>query len=88
MPVNTVRPAQLCAALLLAVGPASSTPSFTTIDAPGNSGYTEAYGINSDGEIVGAYGNLSHSILHGFLLRRGVFTTIDVPGSSTTEARG
>jgi len=27
-------------------------------------------------------------ILHGFLMERGTFTTIDVPGAAFTEARG
>jgi hypothetical protein len=35
---------------------------------------------------VGAYGTASGA--HGFLLSKGAFTTIDVPGASYTEARG
>jgi uncharacterized membrane protein len=61
---------------------------FTTIDVPGNSGYTEAFGINPEGDIVGGFGNPSNSILHGFLLSKGAFTAIDVPGAYVTEARG
>src|SRR5260370_23611416 len=56
---------------------------FTTIDVPGAS-FTEAFGINPEGNIVGYYPT---SIgLDGFLLIEGAFTTIDVPGASFTKA--
>src|SRR6266540_2701731 len=66
----------------------------TTIDVPGAS-FTEAFGINPEGNIVGVYSNATGT--HGFLLRRrerdddgdnDAFTTIDVPGASFTEAFG
>jgi uncharacterized membrane protein len=67
---------------------------FTTIDFPGASA-TAARGINSEGEIVGLYclqgpvPTLCNGTgLHGFLLSKGVFTTIDVPGAAYTTADG
>jgi probable HAF family extracellular repeat protein len=51
----------------------------TTIDAD------TASGINNDGHIVGTYSDAGGA--HGFLLQPGSFTTIDVPGRSTS-ARG
>jgi uncharacterized membrane protein len=58
---------------------------FTTIDVPGAS-FTEAFGIDPEGNIVGQYSNSTG--LHGFLLSDGAFTTIDVPGASFTKAFG
>lgn len=67
---------------------------FTTIDPPAGHG-SGANGINRNGDIVGSY---AQNILfspntaatngngHGFLLRNGVFTTIDFPGATYTEA--
>ena len=65
---------------------------FTQIDFPGAAA-TLALGINSRGDIVGHYcivtppqclnGNRN---AHGFLLREGSFTTIDVPGALETQA--
>src|SRR6266508_408447 len=58
---------------------------FTSIDVPGAS-FTEAFGINPEGNVVGSY--LNAAGLHGFLLSKGAFTTIDVPGASFTQAFG
>jgi len=44
-------------------------------------------GINDSGQIVGTFGNLD-SPGHGFLYTGGSFTTIDVPGASSTAAFG
>src|SRR5438132_11927584 len=57
---------------------------FSTIDVPG-AAFTEAFGINSSGRIVGAYGNPD---VHGFVLDDGSDTTMDVPGATRTEAVG
>ncbi|MCI0549775.1 MAG: hypothetical protein L0287_02340, partial [Anaerolineae bacterium] len=43
-------------------------------------------GINSEGDIVGRY--TSAGVIHGFLLQRGAFTSIDYPGSVNTQATG
>jgi probable HAF family extracellular repeat protein len=42
-------------------------------------------GINTSGEMVGGYGDLSNSV-HAFIDNAGVFTTFDFPGGSTTIA--
>lgn len=48
---------------------------------------TTAMGINARGDIVGNYVDKAR-VSHGFVLRDGVFTTIDVPGAAGTDARG
>ncbi len=49
---------------------------------------TEAHGINARGDIVGTYLD-ADGVRHGFLLRKGVFTTIEVPRAAETwAARG
>ena len=58
----------------------------TNITAPGSRN-TFAYGINSNGQIVGA-ANGSAGGTYGFLYANGTFTTISVPGSSSTVVRG
>jgi uncharacterized membrane protein len=60
---------------------------FTTIDHPDAPLGTVALDINNRGQIVGAYVD-AELATHGFLLDRGVFTTIDPPGASFTEAAG
>src|SRR5437667_12799120 len=59
-------------------------PSFTTIEFPGAT-LTNAFGINSRGDIVGNYLNADKSD-HGFLLSGGQYSTIDFPGAASTEA--
>ena len=56
---------------------------FTTIDFPNAAIETRAYGINTQGDIVGGYDGY-----RGFLLREGVFTSIDFPGAVYTDAWG
>lgn len=56
--------------------------SFVRIDVP-NALTTEARGINARGDIVGDYVDVN-DIPHAFLLRKGVFTTIDVPNAAAT----
>ena len=46
---------------------------------------TEAFGINDRGDIVGRWFDFDENI-HGFLLRNGRFTPLDVPGAITTGA--
>jgi probable HAF family extracellular repeat protein len=61
----------------------------TTIDAPGSSwpvyggNFTEAYGINNSGQIVGMFRD-EVGVAHGFLNQGTHFTTIDVPNASYT----
>jgi hypothetical protein len=60
--------------------------SFTTIDVSGAL-YTEAYGINDSGQIVGGFydgppflrGKPPPTQIHGFVDTGGSFTTFDVP---------
>lgn len=51
-----------------------------------NANETIASGINARGDIVGRYDDVN-GVVHGFLLRKGTFTAIDVPGASFTSAR-
>lgn len=71
-----------------------SGATFTTIDPPGAHG-SGASGINRNGDIVGSYAQnhlfspntaATNGTGHGFLLKGGVFTTIDFPGATYTEA--
>jgi hypothetical protein len=73
--------------------PLGSRFTFASVDVPNASG-TLATGINSLGVIVGIYYD-SAGNSHGFLLKKGSFTTVDVPGSIVgvsgtlpTEANG
>src|SRR5207302_5079603 len=60
---------------------------FTTIDFPGATP-TMARGLNSPGQIVGEYSDVTRKG-HGFLLAAGSFATLDVPsGASRTVAFG
>lgn len=95
--------AALAATLLFAsaaTAGAADTKTFvpTTIHYPGSAS-TAARGINNRGDIVGTYscptactnphtGEVSTPGIHGFLLRDGVYTRIDVPGASGTVVRG
>jgi len=70
-----------------------SSGTFTTIDPPGAHG-SEAHGINRNGDIVGSYAQnilfspntaATNGTGHAFLLKGGIFTTIDFPGATYTE---
>jgi uncharacterized membrane protein len=57
---------------------------FTTIDAP-NSLATNVFAINSAGQIVGAFRDVSAPQQYqGFVLSNGVFTVLYGPGVNTT----
>jgi uncharacterized membrane protein len=62
---------------------------YSLLDLPSDVMWSDARDVNSAGEIVGYYADSSsaHKI-HGFLLNRRGFTTIDVPGASLTRAFG
>jgi probable HAF family extracellular repeat protein len=64
---------------------------FRTIDFPGAADTVECcsaiLNINDEGQIVGGYMDASGTG-HGFLLKGGMFTTIDFPGAVYTEALG
>jgi hypothetical protein len=75
---------------LLTAGVTATTRAdhFTTIDVPAAFGSgTQPFGINQQDDIVGFY-NDSGGNYHGFLLSRGKFTTVDVPGADGTLAFG
>ena len=87
-------------AALVARPAAATTETFvpTTIQYPASTS-TAARGINNSGDIVGTYtcpvacinpvtGETSTPGTHGFLLQDGVYTRIDVPGGTNTNARG
>jgi uncharacterized membrane protein len=61
---------------------------FTTFDAPGavTPGGTVPASVNDHGEIVGNFVNGAGR--HGFILSKGVWTQLDVPGSVLTVAQG
>jgi probable HAF family extracellular repeat protein len=67
---------------LVAAQDASYT--FTTFDVPGVPSFTAAYGINDRGQIVGLFGDFSHS----FLKDGTTFTPLDVPDATLTVAGG
>lgn len=54
--------------------------SFESFDFPGSTN-TQATAITPSGEIVGRY-NSADGKQHGFVLRDGVFTSVDVPGAT------
>ena len=54
---------------------------YTQLDIPGAI-QSEAYGINNSGDIVGRYRDTG-GVDHGYLLRKGVVTTIDYTGPET-----
>jgi len=57
---------------------------FTTVNYPG-ADYTSIQGINNNGDLVGYFS--TNGFIHGFVDVGGVFTQLDVPGTTnTTEA--
>jgi uncharacterized membrane protein len=66
---------------LAADAKAQPTYSFTTLD------WRWANGINASGQIVGYYYDAADRI-YGFLLDKGSYTTLDVPGATNTIAYG
>jgi len=58
-------------------GKAATPYTFSEIAFPGVS-YTEPFGINDSGQLVGVYQDAS-TTFHGFLLSGGTYTSIDVP---------
>jgi hypothetical protein len=76
------------AVLLAAASPAFAGPlyTYTTIDVPGATN-TEANGINSSGQIVGDYLG-ANDTQNGFLLNKGVYTTLDGPGGNYVPDAG
>lgn len=65
-------------------GTNSEALEFFTIDYPGSLS-TQVLGINPLGAVVGAFADDSGT--HGFVLREGQWTVLDVPGAALTNAR-
>jgi len=59
--------------------------SFVTLDIPGASG-TEAFGVNSAGDVVGVFANSAGT--HGFVDTGGTYMMLDAPSASYTAAFG
>ena len=77
----------IAAAILIIAMPANAVPNrFATVDYPG-AVQTFVYGINSAGDVVGAWDDTA-GVEHGFVLRDGTFTSFDVPGAKWTDAYG
>jgi probable HAF family extracellular repeat protein len=72
------------AVLLLASPLVIAQGTYTQIDYPGGV-VTEAFGINSAGDVVGDYSNTD---VHGFLLSGGIYSNIDYPGGTSTVLNG
>ena len=72
--------------LLLCSCAAGADSGFTLIDYPGASS-TQAWGINSRGDIPGYYTGADNNT-HGFLMNGGHYTAIDYPGAAGTGANG
>ncbi len=63
--------------------------SFTTLadPSPDNSGFTQVYGINDSGLLLGDYQDAAGTY-HGFVDNHGKFTTLDYPGAGTGFNQG
>ena len=60
----------------------ASAQVYTTIDFPGATATTLNGGPNPEGTNIGSY--TASGVTHGFVLKKGVFTSFDPPGSTST----
>src|SRR6516165_11355489 len=67
----------------LATSSIASAQTYTTIDFPGAVSTTLNGGPNPEGTNIGSYTDTG-GITHGFMLKKGVFTSFDPPGSVGT----
>ena len=79
------------AASALAVMPAAASAAawhgkYTTIDVPGATA-TFAISVNDFGVVVGSYTD-TQGVSHGFIDRRGAFTTLNDPLAGTASGQG
>ena len=70
------------ALIFLCASAAGADSRFTLIDYPG-AGSSQAWGINSRGDIAGYYVGADNNN-HGFLLNGSHYTTINYPGAAVT----
>jgi hypothetical protein len=61
---------------------------FTDIPGPSGALSSDATGINDAGEISGDFYSGSDGLHHGFLLKSGIYTQLDVPGAVETFGAG
>ncbi len=61
---------------------------FTDIPGPAGALSSDATGINDTGEISGDFYSGSDGLHHGFVLKSGVYTQLDVPGAYETYGGG
>ena len=81
---NCVRLLALCLVGTASVYPSSAAPQYTfsTIDSPAELGaLASAFGINNAGVVVGNFVTVDGS-LDGFLIQKGLFTDVTVPGAA------
>ena len=71
--------------LLDPAGPAPGDEDYTTLHFP-NAASSAALGINKKGVIVGGY--TKDAVRHGYVLIDSVYTSLDVPGCSSTVVGG
>jgi probable HAF family extracellular repeat protein len=78
-PPSPERPGENAATIAELPSPVVEKYTYTTLDVPASTS-TYALGINDSGQVVGGFINAAGT--HGFLLDHGVYTTIDVHGST------
>jgi hypothetical protein len=70
--------------IVFATSSIASAQTYRSVDFPGATSTTLSGGPNPEGTSVGTYTNTS-GVTHGFVLtRKGIFTSLDVPGSTAT----
>jgi probable HAF family extracellular repeat protein len=74
------------AVMFLCAGAAGADSRFTLIDYPG-AGSSQAWAINSQGDVAGYYIGADNNN-HGFLLNGGHYTAINYPGAAVTLING
>src|SRR5215467_1641763 len=74
------------AKVVTASASAAAPGRYTTIDVP-NATATFAGSVNDFGVVVGGYTD-AHGVGHGFIDRRGVFTTVNDPHAGTASGPG
>lgn len=72
--------------VLVAPAAAEAQYTYTKIMYPGST-WTEASGINDQGQVVGTYTDTA-GIAHGFVYHNGTYTTVDYPGMAHNYAFG
>src|SRR5438270_66809 len=84
-PTSNVFIMAICVACIaFATSPIASAQTYLSIDFPGATTTTLSGGPNPEGTSVGIYIDTA-GVTHGFVLnKKGIFTSLDVPGSTST----